>query len=200
MPASVEAAKPNPPVQIGSNRPVQNLSEPVSEPVQTAPASVSGNGFEHISGMLDSLPDDLSEEQKATARGFIHDFAGVFSRDEFDIGRTYLIPHRINTGDNKPFRQPLRRHPLAQEQNIDDTVNKMLQHDIIEPAASPWASNVVLAKKSDGSLRFCLDYRQLNELTKTVTPYPASTRAWMPWVGVASFRLWTSAVGSGKPP
>ena len=49
----------------------------------------------------------------------------------------------------------------------------MLRHDVIEPAASPWASNVVLANKSDSSLRFCLDYRQLNELTyKESYPLP----------------------------
>ena len=50
----------------------------------------------------------------------------------------------------------------------------MLQHDIIEPAlGGEWASNVVLAKKSDGTLRFCIDYRQLNQLTiKDSWPLP----------------------------
>ena len=51
------------------------------------------------------------------------------------------------------------------EQFIDEQVEKMLHNDIIEPAASPWARNVVLAKKADGCLRFCVNYRQLNELT-----------------------------------
>ena len=51
------------------------------------------------------------------------------------------------------------------EQFIDEQVEKMLHNDIIEPAASPWACNVVLAKKADGCLRFCVHYRQLNELT-----------------------------------
>ena len=49
----------------------------------------------------------------------------------------------------------------------------MLQHDIVEPAASPWCSNIVLIRKSDGGLRFCVDYRQLNELTyKDTYPLP----------------------------
>jgi hypothetical protein len=56
---------------------------------------------------------------------------------------------------------------------IDAHVDQVLQQDIIEPAASPWASNVVLVRKTNGSLRFCLDYRQLNDLTyKDSYPLP----------------------------
>ena len=56
---------------------------------------------------------------------------------------------------------------------IDEHVEKMLANDICEPSTSPWASNVVLVKKSDGTLRFCIDYRQLNSLTvKDSYPLP----------------------------
>ena len=49
----------------------------------------------------------------------------------------------------------------------------MLEANVIEPCASPWSSNVVLAKKADGSLRFCIDYRKLNDVTyKDSYPLP----------------------------
>ena len=49
----------------------------------------------------------------------------------------------------------------------------MLQNDVIEPAVSSWASNVVLVRKANGQLRFCVDYRQLNLHTyKDSYPFP----------------------------
>jgi len=144
------------------------------EPVDRAVSEVQeARTPDYLVTVVDSLPSDLSLNERNIAVDFVNEYANVFSRDEFDIGRTHVIPHKIDTGDNKPFRQALRRHPILHEQYIDETVDKLLQHDIIEPAASPWASNVVVAKKADGSLRLCLDFRQLNNLThKDSYPLP----------------------------
>jgi len=56
---------------------------------------------------------------------------------------------------------------------IDEHVQHMLEHDVIEPAASPWCSNVVMVWKQDGTMRLCIDYRKLNSLTtKDKFPLP----------------------------
>ena len=119
----------------------------------------------HLRVVLEHLPPEVDPDQRAAAEEFIRERAGLFSKSEYDIGKTSRVRHVIDTGMHRPFNEAMRRHPLAHLEIIDKHVTEMLQHDIIEPAASPWASNVVLMRNTNGQLRFCVDYRQLNLLT-----------------------------------
>ncbi len=89
------------------------LSEPVgsglNRHVSATPVEVDAGCENLLKVVIDSLPDDLSDEQRRVAVAFIRDHDAVFWA-EFDLGCTNLIPHRIETGNKKPFRQPLRRH------------------------------------------------------------------------------------------
>jgi hypothetical protein len=87
-------------------------------------------------------------------------------KGEFDIGFTDILKHKIDTGNHAPIREPLRRHPLPYLTTIDNEVDKMLQHNIVSPSTSDWSSNVCLVRKSDGSMRFTVDYRRLNLISK----------------------------------
>ena len=129
---------------------------------------VSGEGTKVVvvQQLMDSLPDELCESQRKQVRALLHENEEIFSNGEYDIGRTPLVECRIDTGAHRPIRQPLRRQPFEYLDTIDEQVAEMADHGIIEPAASPWASNVVLVRKKDGSLRFCVDYRKLNSVTK----------------------------------
>jgi len=120
---------------------------------------------EMIGKLIDKLPEELTPEQKKSASDLLRGYADIFSSNEYDIGRTPLVEHHIDTRDHRPIRQPLRRHPIAHQDAIDRQVEEMLRNEIIEPAASPWASNVVLIRKRDGGLRFCIDYRAVNSAT-----------------------------------
>ena len=67
----------------------------------------------------------------------------------------------------------MRWHPAVHDQFIDEQLQRMLYADVIDPCASSRASNVVLVNKSDGSLRFCVDYRCFNDCTyKDSFPLP----------------------------
>ena len=139
----------------------------------TVPVEPEKLNTDFIQDMLDKIDLELSEEQENQVKQILNENREVFSTSEFDLGRTNLVKHIIHTGINRLFKQQLRRHPMAYLPVIDEYVDKMLENEICEPSFSPWASNVVLVKKSDGSLRFCIDYRQLNNLTvKDSYPLP----------------------------
>jgi len=92
---------------------------------------------------------------------------------EWDNGYTEVVRHEIDTGNEAPVRQSLRRQPFVLLPEIDAQVELMLQQGIIEPSMSEWASNVVMVRKKDGTPRFCVDYRAVNLKTrKDAYPLP----------------------------
>jgi len=54
-----------------------------------------------------------------------------------DAYNTTLVEHSIDKGDSRPIRQGLRRHPVAHLDIIDQQVDEMMRHDLVQPAASP---------------------------------------------------------------
>lgn len=90
------------------------------------------------------------------------------------VRHTSLAKHRIITQEDiRPLHQSPYRVSARERQAIREQVEEMLHNDVIQPSKSPWAAPVVLVKKKDGSLRFCVDYRRLNSVTKKdVYPLP----------------------------
>ena len=67
----------------------------------------------------------------------------------------------------------------------------MLDHDIIEPSSSAWASPITLVPKRDNSTRFCIDYRKLNaETEKNSYPIPLIRDLLDEMGGSKVFQLW----------
>ena len=97
----------------------------------------------------------------------------MFSLEANERGETNLVQFEINTGDSSPTKQPTRYIPHPARQEVAELLKEMQEANVIKPCKSPWASPVVLVRKKDGTLRFCVDYRKLNEVTKADTfPLP----------------------------
>ena len=110
---------------------------------------------------------DVSEEPPLPAH--LQDLADIFSKIKADT----LPPHRnidhhiILEGDPQVMSktrayQPTREESVAMRQFLDEN----LQKGFIVASQSPFASPVLFVKKANGSLRFCVDYRKLNAITK----------------------------------
>lgn len=128
---------------------------------------------EHLKAMFERASTNLTPEQQKQVTLLIHEYRDVFTNEKGELGKTDLVTHQIDVNGAKPIRQAPRRLPLHQRQEASEQIKEMLEKTVIKPSSSPWASPVVLVKKKDGSVRFCIDYRKLNDVTmKDAYPIP----------------------------
>jgi hypothetical protein len=128
---------------------------------------------EHLKDLYDRSSKFLAKEECHQLALLLLKYSSVFAKHSSDLGKCNRVQHRINTGQALPIKQPLRRLPLAKQEAERNEVKKMLEQDVIEASKSPWASPVVIVTKKDSTVRFCCDYRQLNDVTvKDAYPLP----------------------------
>ncbi len=128
---------------------------------------------EHLCDIMERCTEGLEDDEVNEVVKLLTEYGDVFSKGEFDIGRTNLIKHRIDTPGARPVRQPLRRSSPEQRAEVERQVKELQEQNLIQPSDSAWASPIVLVGKKDGSKRLCVDYRKLNEVTvKDAYPLP----------------------------
>ena len=96
---------------------------------------------EQRQSIVNGADQSLSPPDRSPLGRLLEEYCDIISYSEYDLGHTGLVQHEIGTGDNRPFRQPLRPQPRAMLPVIDQLVDDMQDHGIIEPCQSDWCSN-----------------------------------------------------------
>lgn len=129
-------------------------------------------GLDLFSGLGFTLLDTTGSEIHTVASPWRQQWVMLFD----GLGCLSAFAHQPMVDPTvRSVMQPLRRSPLALRDDITAELQRMLEGDIIEQVnASPWISNIVVAKKKDGGLRICVDLRSVN---KAIIPdrYPLPT-------------------------
>ena len=86
--------------------------------------------------------------------------------------RPFTVDHTIRTapGEQPHYKYTSRLTPKEKEE-LHRQIQELLEKGLIEPSVSPFGAPVIFVKKKDGSLRLCIDYRALNQITVR-NPYP----------------------------
>ena len=119
-----------------------------------------------VADAMKNADKSLVPEQCVLLERLLRKHASAFAAGPTDLGRTSLMYHRIDIGDSAPVRQPMRRVPHEHIPVLKAEVGKLQKAGAVVPSTSPFASPTILVKKKDGSMRFCIDYRKLNSVTK----------------------------------
>ena len=130
--------------------------------------------YKYLEPLLEGLSRDVTRLERDQLWELLKSFADVFSSGKYDMGRTNLVSHKIETGEALPVKQRLRKQAWAHQEIIQEERQELSKSDLIAEYNGPWCSNVVIVTKKDGTARFCIDYRKLNEITKKdVYPLPS---------------------------
>ncbi len=120
-----------------------------------------------------SADTDLTTEQIAIVHQLLRDNIDVFAVNPKVPPINTQVKHHIVTEEVLPIKQRGYTSSHHEEDIIRKEVAVLLANKIIRKSNSPWSAPVVLALKKDGSYRFCVDYRRLNQVTKKdVYPLP----------------------------
>ena len=132
----------------------------VESMADTIPDQGAPNSDEEIE--FDFSDSPISEEWKTRIKKRLKAFHDVFSKHEYDVGRTDAIKHEIKLRPGPIIRERPRPIPARDYEDARRHIQSLLDAKIIKPSNSPYASPIVLVRKKNGKLRLTIDYRKIN--------------------------------------
>ncbi|KAL0556838.1 hypothetical protein IC582_005355 [Cucumis melo] len=137
-------------------------------------ASIDCSRKEGTWGILASVVDTREVDVSLSSEPVVRDYPDVFPEE-----LPGLPPHRevefaieLEPGTVTISRASYRMAPVELKE-LKVQLQELLDKGFIRPSVSPWGAPVLFVKKKDGSMRLCIDYRELNKVTiKNRYPLP----------------------------
>ena len=100
----------------------------------------------------------------------VREFPDVFPDDFASLPPDREVEFTIDLiPGTKPISIPPYRMAPVELRELKAQLEELLSKGFIRPSISPWGDPVLFVKKKDGSLRLCIDYRQLNRVTTAIS-------------------------------
>ena len=118
----------------------------------------------HLEELFNSSSSLLNGQQRNKLKCLLQKHESTFAKSKLELG---------NTGLATPIHQAMRRTPKGFEGEEERYLKEQLEAGVVVPSNSPWSSPVCLVRKKDGTVRWCVDYRKLNDVAaKDAYPLP----------------------------
>ena len=128
--------------------------EAITEPLSMAEWQVKLLEKLDLSGLRNWAPRNAE-----AAEQLVLSYHNVFVLDKNELGCTSTVEHEICVIDSEPFKERFRRIPPLLLEEICASLRDLLDVGTICPSQSPWCNAIMLVRKKDGTLCFCMDFR-----------------------------------------
>ncbi|GJS20235.1 putative reverse transcriptase domain-containing protein [Tanacetum coccineum] len=117
-------------------------------------------------GFLASVMDTSLESPNIENLPVVREFADVFPDELPGLppAREIEFGIELTPGAEPISKAPYRMAPVELKE-LKEQLQEMLENGFVRPSVSPWGAPVLFVKKKDGSMRLCIDYRELNRIT-----------------------------------
>jgi len=131
--------------------------------ISYAPTGEKVRSLSDIQQHIHSQERDITRKQGEDLTAILEKYKDVFAKIP---GQAKVPGHGIRvTEECKLKRLHPYRVPIALQEEVERQVQELLELKMIEPSESEWAHPVVCVAKKNGSVRLCVDYKQLNKYT-----------------------------------
>ncbi|GJZ70667.1 putative nucleotidyltransferase, ribonuclease H [Tanacetum coccineum] len=117
-------------------------------------------------GYLTAIQDTSRETSSLKDQPIVNEFQDVFPEELLGLPPEREVEFTIEL---VPSAEPISKEPYHMEplelQELKEQLQELLDRGFIRPSVSPWGALVLFMKKKDGSMRLCIDYKELNRVT-----------------------------------